>query len=207
MGAVYQGTQVSLNRLVAIKLLPAEFSANADFMARFQREAQTLASLSHSGIVTIYDFGTTSEGHLYFVMEFIDGTDLAHAMHTQRLAPNQALELTMQICEALHYAHSQGVVHRDIKPANVLLTRDGRAKLADFGLARPLSTERTQLTASHIVMGSPDYMAPEQWQGKADHRADIYALGVMLYEMLTGSRPQGAFDLPSIKAQVDARLD
>ena len=122
MGAVYQGTQVSLNRLVAIKLLPAVFSANADFMARFQREAQTLASLSHSGIVTIYDFGTTSEGHLYFVMEFIDGTDLAHAMHTQRLAPDQALELTMQICEALHYAHAQGVVHRDIKPANVLLT-------------------------------------------------------------------------------------
>ena len=201
MGAVYRGKQVQLNRSIAIKVLPAELSANAEFMTRFQREAQTLASLSHNGIVTIFDFGTTTEGHLYFVMEYIDGTDLAHALHTQRLEPDQALELTMQICEALHYAHSQGVVHRDIKPGNVLIGRDGRAKLADFGLARPLSPERTQLTASNVVMGSPDYMAPEQWQGKADHRADIYALGVMLYEMLTGTRPQGAFYLPSIKSK------
>jgi serine/threonine protein kinase len=207
MGAVYKGRQVSLNRTVALKILPAELSADREFITRFQREAQTLASLSHNGIVTIFDFGTTTEGHLYFVMEYIDGTDLAHALHTQRLEPDQALELTMQICEALHYAHSQGVVHRDIKPGNVLIGRDGRAKLADFGLARPLSPERTQLTASNVVMGSPDYMAPEQWQGKADHRADIYALGVMLYEMLTGTRPQGAFDLPSIKSNVDARLD
>ncbi|MFN0078529.1 MAG: serine/threonine-protein kinase [Prosthecobacter sp.] len=207
MGAVYRGQQASLKRAVAIKLLPAEFSANAEFISRFEREAQTLASLSHQGIVAIFDFGQTSEGHLYFVMEFVDGTDLAHLLHAQRLEPDQALDLTMQICEALHYAHSQGVVHRDIKPANVLITRDGRAKLADFGLARPLSAIHTQLTATNAIMGTPDYMAPEQWQGKADHRADIYALGVMLYEMLTGTRPQGAFDLPSIKTHVDARLD
>jgi serine/threonine protein kinase len=207
MGAVYRGKQASLKRAVAIKLLPAELSANVEFISRFQREAQTLASLSHQGIVAIFDFGQTSEGHLYFVMEFVDGTDLAHLLHAQRLEPDQALELTMQICEALHYAHSQGVVHRDIKPANVLITRDGRAKLADFGLARPLSAIHTQLTATNAIMGTPDYMAPEQWQGKADHRADIYALGVMLYEMLTGTRPQGAFDLPSIKSHVDARLD
>ena len=207
MGAVYAGTQLSLNRAIALKLLPAELSANADFVARFTREAQTLASLSHQGIVTIFDFGTTSEGHLFFVMEFIDGTDLAHVLRHQKLGSNQVLELTIQICEALHFAHAQGVVHRDIKPANVLITRDGRAKLADFGLARPLAADRTQLTASHLVMGTPDYMAPEQWTGHADHRADIYALGVMLYEMLTGTKPQGAFDLPSIKAHVDARLD
>jgi serine/threonine protein kinase len=207
MGAVYRGKQASLKRAVAIKLLPAEFSANADFTSRFEREAQTLASLSHQGIVAIFDFGQTSEGHLYFVMEFVDGTDLAHLLHAQRLEPDQALELTMQICEALYYAHSQGVVHRDIKPANVLITRDGRAKLADFGLARPLSAIHTQLTATNATMGTPEYMAPEQWQGKADHRSDIYALGVMLYEMLTGTRPQGAFDLPSIKSRVDSRLD
>ena len=207
MGAVYRGKQASLNRAVAIKVLPSEFSSDAAFISRFKREAQTLASLSHQGIVTIFDFGQTSEGHLYFVMEFVDGTDLAHLLHAQRLEPDQALELTMQICEALHYAHSQGIVHRDIKPANVLMTLDGRAKLADFGLARPLSAIHTQLTATNAVIGTPDYMAPEQWQGKADHRADIYALGVMLYEMLTGSRPQGAFDLPSIKSHVDARLD
>ena len=207
MGAVYKGRQASLKRAVAIKLLPSELSANAEFTSRFEREAQTLASLSHQGIVAIFDFGQTTEGHLYFVMEFVDGTDLAHLMHTQRLEADQALELTLQICEALHYAHSQGVVHRDIKPANVLITRDGRAKLADFGLARPLTATHTQLTATNAVMGTPDYMAPEQWQGKADQRADIYALGVMLYEMLTGTRPQGAFDLPSIKSRVDARLD
>jgi serine/threonine protein kinase len=203
MGAVYRGVQASLNRPVAIKILPAELSSNPDFMARFQREAQTLAKLNHNGIVTVFDFGTTAEGHLYFVMECIDGTDLAHLLRAQRLEPDQALELTVQLCEALHYAHSQGVVHRDIKPANVLITRDGRAKLADFGLARPMSSARTQLTASQMIMGTPDYMAPEQWQGQADHRADIYALGVMLYEMLTGTRPQGAFDLPSVKARVD----
>lgn len=207
MGVVYKGRQASLKRAVAIKLLPAELSANAEFISRFEREAQTLASLSHQGIVAIFDFGQTSEGHLYFVMEFVDGTDLAHVLHGQRLNSSHALELTIQICEALHYAHDMGVVHRDIKPANVLITQDGRAKLADFGLARPLSTANTQLTATNAVMGTPDYMAPEQWQGKADHRADIYALGVMLYEMLTGTRPQGAFDLPSIKSKVDARLD
>ncbi len=207
MGAVYKGRQASLKRAVAIKLLPAEFSANAEFTSRFEREAQTLASLNHQGIVAIFDFGQTHEGHLYFVMEFVDGTDLAHLLHAQRLEPDQALEITIQICEALHYAHSQGVVHRDIKPANVLINRDGRAKLADFGLARPLSAIHPQLTATHAVMGTPDYMAPEQWQGKADHRADIYSLGVMLYEMLTGTRPQGAFDLPSFKSRADARID
>lgn len=206
MGAVYRGVQLSLNRPVAIKLLPAELAASADFVARFQREAQTLARLQHAGIVAVHDFGRTAEGHLYFIMEFVDGTDLAHLLHTQKLEPEQALELTLQICEALQYAHSQGVVHRDIKPANVLLTQDGRAKLADFGLARPLTTT-PGMTGASIIMGTPEYMAPEQWAGKVDHRADIYALGVMLYEMLTGTRPQGAFDLPSIKSHVDARLD
>ncbi len=207
MGAVYQGLQATLNRVVAIKLLPVEFSTNAEFMTRFQREAQTLASLSHQGIVTIYDFGQTTPGHLYFVMEYIDGTDLAQLLKEQRLGPDQALELTMQICEALQYAHSQGVVHRDIKPANVLITKGGSAKVADFGLARMPGTHEVPLTGTHQVMGTPQYMAPEQWQGMADQRTDIYALGVMLYEMLTGSTPQGVFDPPSHKSHTDARLD
>jgi serine/threonine protein kinase len=206
MGAVYRGVQLSLKRPVAIKLLPAELAANADFVSRFQREAQTLARLQHPGIVAVHDFGRTAEGHLYFIMEFVDGTDLQNIIHNPGLQPTQALELTLQICEALQYAHSQGVIHRDIKPANVLLTQDGRAKLGDFGLARPLTTT-PGMTAASLVMGTPEYMAPEQWAGKVDHRADIYALGVMLYEMLTGTRPHGAFDLPSIKAHVDARLD
>ncbi len=206
MGAVYHGVQLSLHRPVAIKLLPAELAAAGDFVSRFQREARTLAQLQHPGIVAVYDSGRTSEGHLYFIMEFVDGTDLQRVIHSPGLEPRQALELTLQICEALQYAHSQGVIHRDIKPANVLLTQDGRAKLADFGLARPLTTT-PGLTSASLIMGTPDYMAPEQWAGKVDHRADIYALGVMLYEMLTGTRPQGAFDLPSIISHVDARLD
>jgi serine/threonine protein kinase len=206
MGAVYRGVQLSLQRPVAIKLLPAELAANTEFVSRFQREAQTLARLQHPGIVAVHDFGRTAEGHLYFIMEFVDGTDLQNIIHNPGLQPAQALELTLQICEALQYAHSQGVIHRDIKPANVLLTQDGRAKLGDFGLARPLTTT-PGMTGASLVMGTPEYMAPEQWAGKVDHRADIYALGVMLYEMLTGTRPHGAFDLPSIKAHVDARLD
>lgn len=206
MGAVYQGVQLSLNRPVAIKLLPAELAASAGFMARFQREAHTLARLQHPGIVAVHDYGSTSEGHLYFIMEHVAGTDLQRVIQNPGLAPEQALELTLQVREALQYAHSQGVIHRDIKPANVLITPEGRAKLADFGLARPLGPT-PDITAASLVVGTPGYMAPEQWAGKADHRADIYALGVMLYEMLTGTRPQGAFDLPSTKARVDVRLD
>lgn len=207
MGAVYKAAQPRLDRFVAIKLLPAELAANDEFVARFEREARTLAKLHHPNIVGIHDFGQTTEGHLYFVMEFVDGTDLARIITTGALGATQALELTVQICEALQYAHSQHVIHRDIKPANVLVTQEGQAKLADFGLARPLSEVEANLTASHLVMGTPDYMAPEQRAGLGDHRVDIYALGVMLYEMLTGRRPRGVFDPPSMKVQVDVRLD
>ncbi|MDP1586794.1 MAG: serine/threonine-protein kinase, partial [Prosthecobacter sp.] len=192
MGAVYRGKQAALDRAVAIKLLPAELAADAEFMSRFQREARTLARLQHPGIVAVHDFGQTSQGHLYFVMEFVNGTDLARLIHGPGINPVQALEVITQICDALQYAHSQGVIHRDIKPANVLINTEGRAKLADFGLARPTSEETASLTRSNVVMGTPDYMAPEQMAGNAghaDHRADLYALGVMLYEMLTGQTP------------------
>ena len=209
MGAVYKGAQAALDRPVAIKLLPAELAGDGDFLARFQREARTLARLQHSGIVTVHDFGQTSEGHLYFVMEFVDGTDLQQILKGPGLEPEQAFELIAQICDALHYAHRQGVIHRDIKPANILLTKDGRAKVADFGLARPLIEEAGGLTQTNVVMGTPDYMAPEQRTSAthADHRADIFALGVMLYEMLTGQRPHGAFQPPSHRVQVDVRID
>lgn len=207
MGAVYRGKQAALDRTVAIKLLPAELAADADFIGRFQREARTLAKLQHPGIVAVHDFGQTSAGHLYFVMEFVNGTDLARLIHGPGINPAQALEVITQICDALQYAHSQGVIHRDIKPANVLLTQEGRAKLADFGLARPLSEDSGTLTRSNVVMGTPDYMAPEQMAGNADHRADLYALGVMLYEMLTGQTPRGAWAPPSQRVQVDVRLD
>ncbi len=207
MGAVYKGTQGQLERAVAIKILPSEIALDEGFIERFKREARTLARLQHPNIVAVYDFGQTREGHLYFVMEFVAGTDLLQIIKGPGLDAVQALGLTIQVCEALQYAHSQGVTHRDVKPANVLITPDGRAKLADFGLARPTVEEHGSLTASNIVLGTPDYMAPEQRAGLGDHRADIYALGVMLYEMLTGTRPAGVFDPPSFKVQVDVRLD
>ncbi len=208
MGAVYQGSQASLQRKVAIKLLPMELSVDEVFVARFQREAQTLAHLQHPGIVAVYDFGQTKEGHLYFVMEFVLGCDLGQLLTSRPMSPTRVLETIIQLCDALHYAHSEGIIHRDIKPSNVLVTPEGRVKLTDFGLARPMTeAEGGQLTTPSLVMGTPAYMAPELRQGHSDHRADIFALGVMLYEMLTGSPPQGAFPPPSQKAPVDARLD
>ena len=187
LGAVYKGRQAALDRPVAIKLLPAEMAADAQFIARFQREARTLAKLQHPGIVTVYDFGQTSAGHLYFVMEFVDGTDLHRILHAPGgVNPAQALEIISQICDALHYAHEKGVIHRDIKPGNILVNTQSRAKLADFGLARPAAGPAGSLTGTDVIVGTPDYMAPEQHVGEADARADIYALGVMLYEMLTG---------------------
>ena len=208
MGVVYKGRQERLGRAVAIKLLPAELAEDPNFVARFEREARTLAKLDHPGIIHVYDFGQTSEGHLYFVMEFVDGTDLHQMIRGPGLNPPQALEIISQVCDALQFAHSQGVVHRDIKPANILVTTNGRVKLADFGLARPLHAGTSgQLTLSRVVMGTPDYMAPEQKRGEGDHRVDLYALGVMLYEMLCGRTPQGAWQPPSQRVQVDVRLD
>ena len=172
MGVVYRGEHITLERPVAIKLLPSELAADAQFLARFQREAKVLARLQHPGIVTVHDFGQTSCGHLYFAMEFVDGTDLKRLIRSENIQPERVLELVAQICEALHYLHSQGVVHRDIKPANVLIARDGKVKLADFGLALPAREDGAQLTRSNMVMGTPDYMAPEQRHGMADHRAD-----------------------------------
>lgn len=208
MGAVYKARQLRLNRDVAIKVLPAELAEDVEFVQRFEREAQTLAGLNHPGIVAIHDSGKTASGHLYFVMEFVNGTNLQQLIQTGGLSPPQTLEITIQVCEALHYAHQHGVIHRDIKPANVLVTTEGRAKLADFGLARPLGAmPEGTLTSPSRVVGSPHYMAPEQWQGKADCRSDIYALGITLYEMLTRMRPTLNYEPPSKWVPVDARLD
>ena len=208
MGAVYKAAQPRLDREVAIKLLPAELAEDPDFVARFEREARTLARLDHAGIIHVHDFGQTPENHLYFVMEFVDGTDLHQLIHGPGMSPAQALEIIGQVCEALQYAHAQGVVHRDIKPANILVTKDGRVKLADFGLARPMHANASgRLTLTRVVMGTPDYMAPEQKRGEGDHRVDLYALGVMLYEMLCRRTPQGAWQPPSQRVRVDVRLD
>jgi len=207
MGAVYKGRQEALDRPVAIKILPPELAENQQFVLRFQREARILAKVQHSGIVAVHDFGQTDGGHLYFVMEFVEGTNLRHLLRGKKIAPEQALELTVQICDALQAAHKKGVVHRDIKPENILISVDGTVKLADFGLSRPITEDTSTLTSTNVTMGTPDYMSPEQRSGEVDQRTDIYALGVVIYEMLTGKPPRGAFDLPSHKVQVDVRID
>lgn len=209
MGVVYRARQKELDRIVALKILRPDFGPEANFAERFQREARALARLSHPHIVTVHDFGRIDDVY-YFVMEYIDGVNLRQLEKAGQLAPAQALALVPQVCEALQYAHEQGVVHRDIKPENILITRDGRVKIADFGLAKLAGhAEQSHLTGTWQVMGTPHYMAPEQVERptEVDHRADIYSLGVVFYEMLTGELPLGRFPLPSSKAQLDIRLD
>lgn len=221
MGAVYKARQSRLNRLVALKVMVAPPGREADFALRFEREAQLLARLNHPHIVTLYDFGEfpaerTGDAPLFwFLMEFVDGTDLGYLIRSKELKPAEALAIVPQICEALQYAHDQGITHRDIKPANLLIDRRGVVKIADFGLAKMIGGAEealmTGLTQSGWSMGTPHYMAPEQWENpeQVDHRVDIYALGVVFYEMLTGERPAGVFEPPSRKSSppVDKKLD
>jgi serine/threonine protein kinase len=231
MGAVYKARQPHLDRLVALKILPPQLAQDPAFEERFGREARALAKLNHPHIVTVYDFGeTTAPPHVepaasatgklyYLLMEYVDGTNLRQVIQEGSLKPEEALAIVPQLCEALQYAHDRGVVHRDIKPENILLDRQGRVKIADFGLAKIAGQPPTgeaavvgkawTLTATGQVMGTPHYMAPEQLRGThdVDHRADIYSLGVVFYEMLTGELPIGKFEPPSRKVQVDVRLD
>jgi predicted Ser/Thr protein kinase len=210
MGVVYQAHHAKLDRLVAVKVLPAEVGREPAFAERFAREARALARLNHPHIVAVYDFGQAA-GQSYFVMEYVEGANLRQRLRAGRLAPPEAVRLAAQVCDALAYAHEEGVVHRDIKPENILLDRKGRVKIADFGLAKLLArrTGEYTLTGTHQVMGTLHYMAPEQIENPQaiDHRADVYALGVVLYEMLTGGLPLGRFAPPSQRAAVDARVD
>ncbi|MBW8038725.1 MAG: serine/threonine protein kinase [Planctomycetes bacterium] len=211
MGAVYKARQKQLDRVVALKILPPEVGQTEAFAERFTREARSMAKLNHPRIVSVFDFGQTEDGLCYFIMEFVDGTDLRHVIQTGELGTDEALAIVPQVCEALQYAHEEGIVHRDIKPENILLDKKGRVKIADFGLAKLLDKPATAYTLTQIGqrMGTPHYMAPEQIEhpGQVDHRADIYSLGVVFYEMLTGQLPIGRFAPPSTKVQVDVRLD
>jgi serine/threonine-protein kinase len=210
MGAVYKARQTGLDRTVALKILPEEFGYDNKFALRFTREARTLAKLSHPNIVSVYEFGKVEDTY-YFLMEYVDGSTLREVVKAGQLAPEHSLAIVPLLCNALQYAHDKGIVHRDIKPENILLATDGSVKIADFGLSRILGNETQQemLTGTHQIIGTPRYMAPEQLEGSrgVDHRADIYSLGVVFYEMLTGELPIGRFAAPSTKVKIDVRLD
>ena len=208
MGAVYKARQPRLDRLVALKILSPEKQGNQKFAGRFEREARALAKLHHPNIVTVFDFGEAG-GNFYLLMEFVDGLTLRQLFQARKLSPPEALAIVPKICEALQYAHEQGIVHRDIKPENILMDKDGGVKIADFGIAKILGDGGSDNLTAEQVIGTPHYMSPEQIERPqtVDHRADIYSLGVVFYEMLTGELPLGKFPLPSKKVHIDVRLD
>jgi predicted Ser/Thr protein kinase len=210
MGAVYKARQPGLDRLVALKILPPQVATGPAFAERFNREARALAKLSHPNIVAVHEFGQVN-GLPFFLMEFVDGLNLRQLERTRKLSAREALQIVPQICEALQFAHDEGIVHRDIKPDNILLDKRGRVKIADFGIAKLMGRDtEVDLTATKGIIGTPNYMAPEQVEKPetVDHRADIFALGVVFYEMLTGELPLGRFAPPSSgRVEVDVRLD
>lgn len=233
MGAVYLGRQKSLDRAVAIKILPPQIAERAGFRGRFAQEGRALAKLNHPNIVAVHDFGQAGP-YAMLVMELVEGANLREVLAQGRLSPAEALEIIPQLCDALSYAHDEGVVHRDIKPENLLFDGRGRLKITDFGLAKLVAnktaadgedataTDEDSRTPDPTqgVVGTVHYMAPEQLENprSVDHRADIYALGVVFYEMLTGELPIGRFEPPSqflngsareqsSKITIDVRLD
>ncbi len=210
MGEVWKAHQKSLGRTVAIKVLPPKLAKDPEFIARFEKEATALGALNHPHIVQIMDRGVAGE-HYFFVMEFVAGRSLREVMNARSLTVDQALRLVVQISEAIEYAHGKQIIHRDLKPENILLDESGAVKVADFGLAGIGGPDsKHDLTATSVAMGTVNYMAPEQRRDAkhVDHRADLYSLGVMLYELVTGELPIGRFKLPSQKLPgVDPRLD
>src|SRR5438093_8475124 len=213
MGEVFRARDTRLNRDVAVKVLPKDFVADADRLRRFEQEAKTLAALNHPNILTIHDAGV-HEGAAYLVSELLDGTTLRDGMNGAALPVRKATEYALQIAHGLAAAHGRGIIHRDLKPENIFVTKDGRVKILDFGLAKlkqvgrgvpTAPPDRSLRTASPttrieadtiinttepgMVLGTPAYMSPEQVRGEpADHRADIFAFGCVLYEMLSGTR-------------------
>jgi serine/threonine protein kinase len=192
MGVIYEATQINLDRKVALKILTAELATRPEFLQRFEREAKSAASLNHPGIVAVHDFGE-ADGRRYIIMEFVDGENLSEYIAKRGKIPvENALAIVEQAAQALKAATEKSIIHRDIKPSNLMLTRDGRVKIADMGLAKVL-TENSELTMSSVSIGSPHFIAPEQAgdSKNADHRVDIYSLGVTLLYLVTGKH---AFD-------------
>ena len=189
MASVFKAYDTSLERFVAVKVIRTDKGQDAAFLLRFQREAKALARLDHPYILKVLDYGEQG-GMPFLVMPFVPGGTLKDQMG-RPLPAARAAALLAPIARALEYAHKQSIIHRDIKPANILIGPSGAPLLSDFGIAKMLDQEEgsTQLTSTGVGIGTPDYMAPEQWMGQADPRTDVYSLGVVFYEMVTGRKP------------------
>lgn len=204
MGAVYRGTHVMLNKPVAIKLIKPELVSSTDVVQRFLREARAAAHLSHPNIVTVHDLGQTADGMLYIAMELVDGSSLKELIVAEGAwEPKRTVRLFKGICSALALAHREGIVHRDLKPQNIMVSHDSEGneipKLLDFGIAKTFEPTSPALTSTGMVLGTPHYMSAEQAKGQpADKRSDLYALGVILYEMLVGKVPFDDTSIPQI---------
>src|SRR3972149_636206 len=197
MGEVYRARDPRLNREVAIKILPAQFSAEEDRLRRFEHEARAAGMLNHPNIVTVYDIGI-QEGSIYVVTELLSGETLRERIGGSPVPSRKAIEYALQIAHGLAAAHDRGIIHRDLKPENIFITRDGRVKILDFGLAKLIDSPAAEQNSSKLqtaalatqpgmVLGTVGYMSPEQVRGRsADHRSDIFSFGTILYEMLTG---------------------
>ncbi len=206
---IYRGRQESLNRDVAIKILSQELSSDPEILRRFERESIVIAKLAHPNIVHVIDKGKAGSRY-YFVMEYVDGTNLREVIDSPGISRQVCLEMITQVCKALDYAHKNGVIHRDIKPANILIDRQGNPRVADFGIAQIVGTPDSEMTSSDMVMGTLSYMSPEQRisSTNVDQTTDIYAMGVIIYEILTGRKPMGRFKLPSeVNSSVGQQYD
>lgn len=209
MGAIYCGYQPQLDRLVAIKVLKPGEGVAAEFKEHFRTEAQAMARMNHTHIVAVHDFGETASGLLYIVMEFVKGETLLDLIEKKSLTRDAAIEILRQTCDALQYAHHQGVVHRDVKPANIMISSEGVVKIADFGLAKLSLVGGGSRGLGDEAYGTAEYVAPEVLDDdmEVDHRADIYSLGVLFYELLVGVPPRGDYAAPSEIVRCDPRFD
>jgi serine/threonine protein kinase len=210
MGCVFKVHQNKLDRTIALKILPKELASDSLFAERFSREARAMARLNHPNVIRVYDYGRAGDV-CYLMMEHMDGMNLRDLLDAGQLSADESLRIFDQVCEGLAFAHREGVIHRDIKPENILFSRQGHVSIADFGLARLAMDSHCEvsLTQTRQAMGTLNYMAPEQWENPkgVDHRADVYALGILLYELLTGRVPRGSFPPASSFAAVPQDVD
>ena len=205
MGAVYRAVQKSLDRKVAIKILPREFGSDAAFCAGFEAEAKAMARLNHPNLIGVYDFGEV-DGMLFIIMEYVPGKSLFHSSNGTALDPSEVIRLVTGICNGLAHAHENGILHRDIKPSNILLDLNAQPKIGDFGLARPIETK---IQEGEEIFGTPHYTAPEVVSSphSVDYRADIFSVGVLLHELLTGMLPADDRRSASAISHCDPRFD